>query len=133
VYRLPTEAEWEYACRAGTKTPYNHGTTLDRTRANNASQMGRTCKVGSYKPNKFGLYDMHGNVAEWCSDWHTNDYYSKSPSKDPQGPATGSQRVFRGGSWRCSNSRCRSAFRYYYTTRDHDIGIGFRVVMTASR
>jgi formylglycine-generating enzyme required for sulfatase activity len=85
-YRLPTEAEWEYACRAGTKTVFNCGDRLSPTQANfDAAKLGRTCKVGSYKPNAWGLYEMHGNVAQWCSDWYDKNYYQTSPKKDPPG------------------------------------------------
>src|SRR5262249_11368647 len=110
VYRLPTEAEWEYACRAGTSTPFHFGRSLSSRQANfdgNAPYGGaakgpwlrRTCKVGSYQPNGFGLFDMHGNLFQWCNDWYGRDYYKDSPRQDPQGPDEGTARIVRGGSW----------------------------------
>jgi formylglycine-generating enzyme required for sulfatase activity len=109
-YRLPTEAEWEYACRAGTTTPFHFGTALNGSEVNcdcnnpystteKGEYLDRTTTVGSYNPNAFGLYDMHGNVWEWCWDWYDKEYYGKSPEADPIGPSSGSDRVYRGGSW----------------------------------
>jgi formylglycine-generating enzyme required for sulfatase activity len=133
VYRLPTEAEWEYACRAGTGTAYYCGDGV-RHRGDiawytgNAGEM--THPVGMKKPNAFGLFDMHGNVWEWCQDWYDEHYYRESPVVDPQGPTSAcSHRVIRGGSWFHWGS-CRSAVRdgvppgsrYYY-------GYGFRVAV----
>jgi uncharacterized protein (TIGR03067 family) len=121
VYRLPAEAEWEYACRAGTTTLYHYGDglvgyILSSIAANVSDnrRLGRTCKVGSYKPNAFGLYDMHGNVAEWCADWYEKDFYKNSPKKNPRGPDNGLghlERVVRGGSWESGGRQCRSACR----------------------
>src|SRR5207302_1481786 len=117
-YQLPSEAEWEYACRAGTTTPFHYGIYLTSTQANFDGRyhygkaedyLQRTCKVGSYRPNAFGLYDMHGNVWEWCSDWFDEDYYKNSPRKDPRGPDIGEYRVMRGGSWNFDLRLCRSA------------------------
>jgi formylglycine-generating enzyme required for sulfatase activity len=110
-YRLPTEAEWEYACRAGTTTAFHCGATLSTKEANIAGPLRRTCKVGSYKPNAFGLYDMHGNVWEWCADWYADDYYAKSPKKDPYCKTPVRYRMSRGGSWYTHDSLCRSAYR----------------------
>jgi formylglycine-generating enzyme required for sulfatase activity len=125
-YRLPTEAEWEYACRGGatSSTPFHFGNSLSSSQANfNGSYpfggaakgpfLLRPCKVGNYTKNAFGLYDMHGNVAEWCSDWYDKDYYEKSPRRDPQGPAKGRFRVHRGGSYGeyDGGRACRSAYR----------------------
>ena len=136
--RLPTEAEWEYACRAGTKTPFNTGDNLTTLQANyngnypysnNAKGEGRekTMLVGSFSPNAWGLYDMHGNVWEWCSDWY--DDYSTGAQNDPKGPATGSFRVFRGGSWINGALRCRSAFRINFGSPVSRNGyMGFRLV-----
>ena len=112
-YRLPTEAEWEYACRAGTTTAYSFG---DKITPKDANINGDRIKaVGSYKPNAFGLYDMHGNVWEWCEDWKggygTPGDYSTGAVKDPKGTTTGTYRVLRGGSFVDRESRARSSIR----------------------
>ncbi|MGI6369176.1 MAG: formylglycine-generating enzyme family protein [Ignavibacteria bacterium] len=122
--RLPTEAEWEYACRAGTSTTFNTGDNITTSQANYSSS--KTMAVGSFAPNKWGLYDMHGNVWEWCSDWY--GYYSSG--SNPTGAASGSYRVFRGGSW-CNIVRyCRSAYRSYNTPDYRNNNIGFRLVLS---
>jgi hypothetical protein len=126
--RLPTEAEWEYACRAGTTTPFNTGDTIKAGLANYNGNEKKTTAVGSFNPNSFGLYDMHGNVWQWCSDW----YYAYEDGKkvDPQGPQGGEHRVLRGGSWDVSPWNCRSAARYELEpfSRDRVVGkVGFRV------
>ncbi|MCP4614135.1 MAG: formylglycine-generating enzyme family protein [Planctomycetes bacterium] len=141
TYRLPTEAEWEYACRAGTTTPFYTGETIstDQTNYNgnyvygNGSKgvfLGKTIDVGSFQPNAFGLYDMHGNVMEWCQDWYGENYYTVSPTSDPQGPSSGSYRVLRGGPWNDDPKHCRSAFRNW-TTSDNRLynAIGFRILL----
>lgn len=139
-YRLPTEAEWEYACRAGTTTPYYVGNGLSSKQANfNGNHPGsdaakgpflaRTTQVGSYPPNAFGLYDMHGNVWEWCADWYGRGYYRESPVDDPRGPKTGSMRVIRGGEWYADGKDCRSAFRYADVPTGVFYVMGFRVAM----
>jgi formylglycine-generating enzyme required for sulfatase activity len=115
-YRLPTEAEWEYACRAGTTTAYSIGDKLTESDANIldvTSIKGGTGikKVGIYKPNGFGLYDMHGNVWEWCADWYGD--YPAGPAIDPKGPVTGGVRVLRGGSFNFNVSTSRSSCRGY--------------------
>jgi formylglycine-generating enzyme required for sulfatase activity len=114
-YRLPTEAEWEYVCRAGTTTPYNTGETLKEDQARfaltNRSVPKQTAPVGSYPPNAWGLYDMHGNVWEWTNDWFSADYFHESPVDDPQGPATGTHHTLRGGSASMEGHECRTAFR----------------------
>ncbi|MDA0841450.1 MAG: formylglycine-generating enzyme family protein, partial [Planctomycetota bacterium] len=130
AYRLPTEAEWEYACRAGTKTIFSFGDS-DKNLGDYAWQSGNstgtTHVVGQKKPNSWGLYDMHGNVWEWCSDWY-GDYYSKT-IVDPTGPTAGEGRVLRGGSWLSSAGYCRSAFRSGYGPGGRDGILGFRVAL----
>lgn len=126
-YRLPTEAEWEYACRAGTSTKYNFGNSIDSSDSNFLSH--GTTSVGNYSPNKWGLYDMHGNVWEWCWDWYDSGYYSNSPSKNPQGPSTGTNRVIRGGSWHNEHVEAlRSAIRHDYNPDNDSRYLGFRPV-----
>jgi formylglycine-generating enzyme required for sulfatase activity len=142
-YRLPTEAEWEYAARAGTTTPFHFGESLSSLQANfNGSFpaggaakgpfLARTTQVGSYAPNAFGLFDVHGNVWEWCADWYGRDYYRDAPRDDPRGPATGSVRVIRGGEWYGDARDCRCAFRYADLPTGVFYVMGFRVAMTTS-
>jgi formylglycine-generating enzyme required for sulfatase activity len=129
VVRLPTEAEWEYACRAGTKTAFSFGddaTALGDYAWYAGNSGGTTHPVGQKKPNAWGLYDMHGNVWEWCADWHAD--YPKQAVTDPQGPGSGPYRVVRGGSYRYGPVNCRSGNRAYYAPVDRDINCGFRVV-----
>jgi formylglycine-generating enzyme required for sulfatase activity len=127
VYRLPTEAEWEYACRAGTTTAYNCGKTLSKDQAHfSPSPLRRIAKVGSYKPNAWGLYDMHGNVWHMCADWYDANYYRVSPKKDPPGPAKGTTWVARGGSWYNPASGCRSATRAWVVRDQRNFIVGFR-------
>jgi formylglycine-generating enzyme required for sulfatase activity len=127
-YRLPTEAEWEYTCRAGSEEAY-YG-ELDEISWYHKSD-GETNPVGSKLPNSFGVYDMTGNVWEWCEDWYSEDYYGVSPTDDPTGPSTGEYRAIRGGGWLSSPRFCRSAFRYRYPA-SIDLGslLGFRVVFS---
>ena len=140
VYRLPTEAQWELACRGGTHSPFHYGESLSSNQANvngkypygSAEQgpfLGRTTEVGSYLPNALGLYDMHGNVWEWCADRYGADYYSKSPRSDPKGPESGTSRVIRGGGWRSDGRDCRSGFRYADMPSGRYYVMGFRVAM----
>ncbi len=131
-YRLPTEAEWEYACRAGSKTAFSFGsnaTDLGSHAWYAANSNDMTHAVGGKKPNAFGLYDMHGNVEEWCSDWYDAKYYASSPATDPRGPDSGSLRVFRGGSWRFRLDSLRCADRGYSTPNKRHDEYGIRVVL----
>jgi sulfatase modifying factor 1 len=125
--RLPTEAEWEYACRAGTTTAYHTGSTLNSSQANFNFNVGKTQPVGSYAPNAWGLFDMHGNVWEWCSDWYGS--YSSSAQTNPGGPASGSNRVLRGGGWLSNGGYCRSARRINFVPSDRYYSDGFRLVV----
>jgi formylglycine-generating enzyme required for sulfatase activity len=147
-YRLPSEAEWEYACRAGTTTPFHVGDALSSKQANfngnfpygNAEKgpyLRHTEKVGSYKPNTWGLYDMHGNVLQWCNDWFDQDYYKKSPKENPKGPEKGAMPtgfdnnffvVVRGGCWLDEGRACRSARRFRLQQSEPYRWTGFRVV-----
>jgi formylglycine-generating enzyme required for sulfatase activity len=139
-YRLPTEAEWEYACRAGTTTPFNTGNNITTSQANyngnnpyNNNAKGtyrqRTTVVGSFTSNAWGLYDMHGNVWECCWDWY--GAYPTSAQTDPAGASSGSSRVVRGGSWYGSALQVRSANRLSYRPSDRGMDIGFRLVRPA--
>ena len=140
TYRLPTEAEWEYACRSGNLNSYcfgSHNTTTLQEYAwfdENADAIGDEYahRVAQKRANFFGLYDMHGNVYEWCSDWYDENYYGSLAGKltvDPEGPASGSSRVLRGGSWRSDPQYARSALRNRHTPTDRfNRGIGFRIV-----
>ena len=113
-YRLPTEAEWEYACRAGTDTEYSFGTDVQKLAGHAwyaANSSNKTHPVGEKEPNPWGLHDMYGNVAEWCNDIYDPTYYSRSPEKNPQGPADGEKFIIRGGAWSSSADRCRSSCR----------------------
>jgi uncharacterized protein (TIGR02996 family) len=138
VYRLPTEAEWEHACRAGAAgAPFHFGASLSGRQANfNGNKpegggpqepyLGRTCPVGSYPPNAFGLYDMHGNLCEHCHDWG-GEAYPDGPRKDPQGPGPSRTHVLRGGSWGYSGRSCRTASRDGISPTARNPVVGFRV------
>ena len=139
-FRLPTEAEWEYACRAGTITPFSTGSDISTNQANydgnrpynnNARGVYRqmTTPVGSFPPNSFGLYDMHGNVGEWCWDWNVE--YNRTAQTDPTGAASGSHRVFRGGSWNHPADFLRSARRGGNMPTVKGYYLGLRLVRNA--
>jgi formylglycine-generating enzyme required for sulfatase activity len=138
-YRLPTEAEWEYACRGGTRTAYHGGDSLDSTQANfngdfpggqAAAGPNRQCTspVGTFPPNAWGLEDMHGNVWEWCRDRYAADAYRVNPAVDPEGPPRGEARVMRGGSWVLRGRDCRAAARDKLAPSIRGKQVGFRVV-----
>jgi formylglycine-generating enzyme required for sulfatase activity len=142
--RLPTEAEWEYACRAGTTTAFNFGDQISSDQANYEGTMiwdkgkkgvyrGKSMPVGTFKPNAWGLYEMHGNITQWCSDWYDKDYYARSPAVDPKGPDASSDnpvsRVSRGGSWGYGPRLCRSASRSGMQEWRKLTWTGFRVVV----
>lgn len=146
LYRLPTEAEWEYACRAGSTTAYSWGPEIDCSKAlyhNNTLKSGRCvaaarrrglhvnapAPVKRFPPNAWGLYDMHGNVWEWCQDWYGP--YPRAAVMDPQGPESGSDKVRRGGSWFGDGTLCRSANRNYGHPASRYRTTGFRLVLEA--
>jgi formylglycine-generating enzyme required for sulfatase activity len=129
-FQLPTEAQWEYACRAGSTTRYCFGDDepgLSKYAWYNANSGGHTCPVGEKKPNAWNLYDMHGNVWQWCADWYDGSYYGKSPTDDPMGPAAGTDRVHRGGSWSDDAGYCRSAYRFFDGSGFRGPYLGLRV------
>jgi len=141
-YRLPTEAEWEYAARAGTTTPFWTGDNLTTDQANydgNYPYAGnpkgeyrrKTVEVRSFDSNRWGLYEVHGNVWEWVWDWYATYSESSKSKADPTGPSRGSNRVLRGGSWYFYARICRAAFRYPFAPGDRDASVGFRLVRTS--
>jgi formylglycine-generating enzyme required for sulfatase activity len=137
VYRLPTEAEWEFACRAGSTSAYSFGDGRDLPDFawNAEGSAGCTHEVGRLKPNDWGLHDMHGNVWEWCHDWYGRRFYERSAETNPIGPvvADGRRRVTRGGSWMHSETLglCRSSARGHEPPDSENSNIGFRVVLEA--
>ena len=143
TYSLPTEAQWEYAARAGSTTAFYNGgiTELYCGYDPNLDAIGWYCYKTDYEthsvagkaPNAWGLYDMSGNVWEWCQDWYASDYYSNSPTDNPQGPSTGSSRVYRGGSWHDYAQYCRSANRNFVTTDSCNVDIGFLLVFSSDQ
>lgn len=133
--RLPTEAEWEYSCRAGSKGWFSFGDSPEELEkhawyAKNSAtaEHFHPGKVGLKAPNAFGLYDMHGNVYEWCEDSYTDEYYAESPRMNPKNSSKGNVKVFRGGSWDNQPYRCRSAYRYFFLQGFKSPAVGFRVV-----
>jgi formylglycine-generating enzyme required for sulfatase activity len=133
-YRLPSEAEWEYACRAGTTMPFHFGLSLDLGQARFKDLIkGQTVVAGSYRANLWGLHHMHGNVREWCEDWYAADYYKSSPLRDPLGPSTGSERVFRGGSFYDDPRYGRSANRGRLMPAHLNFYQGFRVALHSDK
>jgi formylglycine-generating enzyme required for sulfatase activity len=137
-YRLPSEAEWEYACRAGTNSEYFFGSDPGKLKQfgwfeNNALE--KTHQIGTRDPNHWGLYDMYGNVAEWCNDYFDEEYYQNSPQENPHGPEQGELRVIRGGAWNSSDQSCRSTYRTGSASVDDGCmvsnAVGFRCVRNA--
>ncbi|HEY5593056.1 MAG TPA: formylglycine-generating enzyme family protein [Paludibacter sp.] len=128
--RLPTEAEWEYGCRAGTTTPFNTGKILSFLPANYEHQVGKTMPVGSYPPNGWGLYDMHGNVSEWCDEGYNFSGYPTIAQIDPMDKLTFiGLCVIRGGSYRSMHYECRSGSHDYHDYDSGSSSIGFRIVL----
>lgn len=130
MHHLPTEAQWEYACRAGTTTDYSFGddlNQLDEYTWNGKNHNGASRPVGTKKPNPFGLFDMHGNTREWCADWYGKTWYKRSPVEDPTGPEIGEGRVLRGGKWLNKPPFLRSAFRFDMWPTYRSQYFGFRV------
>jgi len=134
--RLPTEAEWEYACRAGTTTPRSFGSdscALSDYGWHVGNSGDKTHPVGRKRPNSWGLYDMHGNVWEWCQDWYDEKYYAHSPEEDPPGPSGGDFRVVRGGSCGDNPGSVRSALRGWDAPGLTGSSSGFRLVVSLAR
>jgi formylglycine-generating enzyme len=134
-FRLPTEAEWEYTCRAGTKTVYYSGNTVEdlaKAAWYGNIEIGNSDNiphfVGMKAPNKWGFYDMHGSVWDWCNDWYDENYYKSSPGNNPKGPSTGKMKVMRGGSWVINPELLTSSYREPYVPDLNYLDIGFRIV-----
>ena len=132
-FRLPTEAEWEYAARGGNKSKgykYSGGNEIDKVAWYEDNSSDKTHDVGTKAANELGIYDMTGNVWEWCSDWWSNSYYSSSPASNPQGPSTGSYRVFRGRSWYDNARHSRVTIRGNRKPGDRSYYLGLRLVLS---
>ena len=130
-YRLPTEAEWEYAARADTESTYCFSgdiQILSQYAWYRKNSAGKTHPIGQLKPNAWGLYDVHGNVHEWCQDWFDRNYYSQSPSNSPLGPSSGLAKVSRGGDWGSEDWYCRCASRSLSSPNRRSNRLGFRLV-----
>jgi formylglycine-generating enzyme required for sulfatase activity len=143
-YRLPTEAEWEYACRAGTTGPFSTGENLTTAQANYRGQMPyasfpagefrqRTTAVGAFPANPWGLFDMHGNVWEWTADWYGPYPEGDAANIDPHGPAQGAKRVIRGGSWFFDANSARCGLRYTHSPQDKGFSLGLRLAADRRR
>ena len=131
TYRLPTEAEWEYAARAGSESSYGFGGDVDilsQYAWYNKNSAGETHPAGQLKPNAWGLFDMHGNVHEWCQDWFDRKYYTQSPSNDPSGPSSGLAKALRGGDWGSEDWYCRCASRSLSSPDRRSNRLGFRLI-----
>ena len=131
TYRLPTEAEWEFAARGGKKSKgykYAGSNEIEAVAWYYKNNENKTHPVGQKSPNELGIYDMTGNVWEWCSDWYGESYYNSSPGNNPQGPDSGTYRVMRGGSWRISAEYCLVAGRYDWIPDFRDFNLGFRLL-----
>ena len=132
AYQLPAEAQWEYACRAGTTTVYSWGDSISSKNASFQRNYDEgTTPVGKYPPNPWGFHDMHGNVWEWCADWW--GFYTSGSVTDPEGPASGSYRVLRGGSWNPGGTNLRSAERDSTNPSNRNYTLGFRVGFLPSK
>ncbi|MBI1785738.1 formylglycine-generating enzyme family protein, partial [Candidatus Sumerlaeota bacterium] len=151
AYALPTEAQWEYACRAGTTTPFHFGSTISTDQANYNGNFiygdgkkrrywgkpmeegilyrGRTTEVGIFPANGWGIYDMHGNLYEWCADWYAKNYFQKSPECNPPGPNSGAYGVLRGGACVSGPGSCRSSYRLRSGPSIRTAWFGFRVCL----
>ena len=131
-FRLPTEAEWEYAARGGSKSQgykYSGSNTVDDVAWYPSNSSSKTHPVATKAPNELGIYDMSGNVLEWCSDWYSSSYYSSSSQYNPTGPASGSRRVYRGGSWGSSARLCRVSYRDYNGPSYRFYNLGLRLAL----
>jgi len=129
-YRLPTEAEWEYAARAGTRTQYFFGDSADKLKFfgwYKDTAKGRPRPVAGRKANPWGLHDMYGNVWEWCNDFYAVDTYASNPKQDPRGPGQGDRKVLRGGCWSSTPEACRSSYRYHEAPGYTDVCFGYDI------